>query len=124
LLPLSKEHPEIMFVALTPPPRAEPKPACFKEKVTFLFKKKAKDADYARVFNSWLADRDGGWLSEYKTGNVFVFDYYDILTDNGQSNWSRYPTRDGFNSHPSMAGNRKAARAFVPFLEEALGGRE
>jgi hypothetical protein len=124
LLPLFKEHPEVLFIALTPPPRAEPKPNCFKDRIVFLFKKKSKNADYARVFNSWLAAGNDGWLEGYETGNVFVFDYYDILTNNGQSNWSRYPTKGGFNSHPSVTGNQKAARAFLPFLERATEDRK
>ncbi len=122
LLPLFKQHPDVLFVAFTPPPRAEPKPKCWKEKITFLFKKKPKDADYARLFNGWLADENYGWLAGYDGENVVVFDYYDILTGGGESNWSRYPTLDGHNSHPSMDGNQKAAQIFIPFLKEAWEG--
>ena len=52
-----------------------------------------------------------------------VFDYYDILTGHGQTNWSAYPTRDGRDSHPDAEGNRLAAEAFVPFLLQALARR-
>lgn len=120
LLPLFKQNPDVLFVALTPPPRAEPKPKNWKEKFLAVFKKKPRDAEYARSFNSWMADGENGWLEEYEPGNVAVFDYYDILTDQGVSNWSRYPTKDGFDSHPSLQGNKKAAVVFVPFLEDAL----
>jgi hypothetical protein len=44
-----------------------------------------------------------------------VFDYYDVLTGNGRSNWSIYPTGDGTDSHPSSDGNAKAAVEFVAF---------
>ena len=49
-----------------------------------------------------------------------VFDLYDILTDHGQSNWSRYPTGGGGDSHPSRAGNRKVALEFIPFLNRSV----
>ena len=49
-----------------------------------------------------------------------VFDYYDILTDHGQSNLSRYATWGGEDSHPSREGNKLAAQAFVPFLNQAV----
>jgi len=119
LLPLFAAHPEVLFIALTPPPRAEPKPQGVKETFTGLFKSKPKDADYARQVNTWLADTGAGWLKDYPLPNVAVFDYYDILTDGGASNWSRYPTGGGRDSHPSPEGNAKAAQVFVPFLAEA-----
>ena len=122
LLPLFQKHPDVLFVAFTAPPRAEPKPRGFKEKVAFLFKKKVKDADYARQFNSWLVDEQNGWLKGYGLPNVAVFDYYDILTDNGQSNWSRYPSQGGYDSHPTEQGNEKAAKIFMTVLKEAEAG--
>ncbi len=117
LLPLFKQNPEVLFVAFTAPPRAKPKPVGFKEKVLALFRKNPKDADFARVFNSWLANRENGWLKEYDLPNVVVFDYYDILTGNGESNWSRFPTQNGFDSHPNEEGNQIAARAFLSLLK-------
>lgn len=120
LLPLFQEHPEVLFVALTPPPRAEPKPVGLKARLKSLFQARPKDADYTRIFNDWLADRENGWLADYPLANVAVFDFYDILTEDGQSNWSRFPTRDGQDSHPSLEGNVRAARAFMPFLSEAV----
>lgn len=120
LLPLFEKYPDVLFVAVSAPPRAEPKPRGLKEKITFIFKKKVKDADYAREFNGWLADGDNGWLGEYKLPNVMVFDYYDILTGEGESNWSRFASRDGYDSHPSTKGNQKAAVVFVDELEDAV----
>jgi hypothetical protein len=118
LLPLFKQHPEVLFIAFTAPPRAEPIASGWKAKIKSLFGKKPKDADYARQFNSWMADTENGWLADYGQSNVAVFDFYDILTENGQSNWSRFPTRDGTDSHPSVDGNQKAAAAFVSFLKD------
>jgi hypothetical protein len=37
-------------------------------------------ADKARVFNNWLVNK---WLTNYTVGNVFVFDFYNVLTSNG-----------------------------------------
>ena len=124
LLPLFAANPEVLFIALTPPPRAEPKPQGAKEKFKSLFGSKPKDADYARQVNTWLADKDSGWLKDYSLPNVVVFDYYDILTDGGASNWSRYPTGGGQDSHPSLEGNEKAAQVFIPFLSEARQAKD
>jgi hypothetical protein len=115
VLPYFAQHPEVLFVAFTAPPLAEPKPVGLKETFKAFFKAKPK-ADVAREFNTWLAD---GWLAEHRPRNVVVFDYYGVLTDHGATNWSAYPTQAGRDSHPSSAGNRRAAEAFVPFLAEA-----
>ncbi len=120
LLPLFKEQPDVLFVALTPPPRAKPKPQGFKAKIKALFQSEPKDAEYARVFNTWITDTENGWLANYPLNNVVVFDFYDILTDGGKSNWSRYATRSGADSHPSKAGNALAAEVFIPFLAESV----
>jgi len=74
----------------------------------------------ARTFNKWLKDTDNGWLSSYNLKNVVIFDYYDILTKEGKSNWAEYPTKDGQDSHPSSEGNTIAAEKFVPFLNKAV----
>ena len=84
------------------------------------FKPENRGGELAREFNTWLVDRDQGWLAGYDQANVVVFDFYDILTDAGANGYSAYPTRDGRDSHPSGEGNAQAARAFVPFLNEAV----
>jgi hypothetical protein len=61
-----------------------------------------------------------GWLKGYPGVNVVVFDLFDLLTDEGASNFSCYATQDGYDSHPRRAGNQKATRAFVPFLNRAV----
>ena len=113
-----------LFVVLTAPPIAEPN-----EKRIKNLKKQGliigneppvTIANRARVFNNWLKDPENGWLKGYPLKNVVVFDYYDILTGTGQTNWSAYPTREGMDSHPSSEGNSKAAQEFVPFLNRAL----
>jgi hypothetical protein len=96
----------------------------------------------ARAFNQWLVN---DWLDGYTGGNVFVFDFYNVLTSNGGDpdtndlggaggnhhrwwngavqhktdgggNTLAYPTGD---DHPSRAGNEKATGEFVPFLNDA-----
>jgi hypothetical protein len=74
----------------------------------------------ARRFNNRLKDSESGWLSKYDLNNVVVFDLYDILTKDGQSNWAGYPTKNGTDSHPSSEGNSIAAERFVPFLNKAV----
>jgi hypothetical protein len=93
----------------------------------------------ARAFNEWLTK---DWLASYPYHNVAVYDFYDVLTSNGGnsntndlgsasgnhhrirngkiehisnqgSNYSMYGSGD---SHPTAAGNQKAAGEFVPFL--------
>jgi len=127
LLPEFARHPEVLFICVTAPPlapRTETEPLWKRLARLILGKdtpgeKLARSGPLAREFNNWLKARDG-WLASYEHRNVVVFDYYDILTDSGASDFSRYPTEDGFNSHPSREGNDKAAGAFVPFLNRAV----
>lgn len=124
LLQYFREQPDTLFVVLTAPPVAMPS----KKRIGYLV-----DKDYmvksdtienmgkrARYFNNWLKDVENGWLKEYSLNNVVVFDYYDVLTDFGKSNWSVYPTREGKDSHPSSEGNSKAARDLVKFLNKSV----
>lgn len=127
LLPEFQKRPDTLFVYVTSPPQAgyvDPVPAW-----TYLLRKvlgrpgekerKAERARLARELWGWVRAADG-WLAGYPQKNVVVFDYYDVLTDQGASNLSRYPTLDGKDSHPAAEGNRKAAEAFVPFLNRAV----
>jgi len=99
-------------------------------------------ADNARAFNNWLVN---DWLDGYPHNNVFVFDFYNVLTSNGGSssasdlNWETgnhhrwlggaiqhktdgggntlaYPTGD---DHPNYVGNQKATAEFLPLLNVA-----
>lgn len=100
----------------------------------------------ARAFNNWLTAE---WLAGYGYSNVFVFDFYNVLTTNGGTalvndldretgNHHRWwgggvqHKTDGDNDlnpnvleyrsgddHPSQAGNLKATAEFVPLLNVA-----
>jgi lysophospholipase L1-like esterase len=73
----------------------------------------------AREFNDWTVASDG-WLMDYPLKNVVVFDLFDLLTGDGSSNLLRYPTDDGYDSHPSRIGNDKVAEALIPFINRAV----
>jgi hypothetical protein len=118
-----------LFIVITAPPQSDP---------TY--------ADNARAFNEWLMH---DWLQNYPYNNVFVFDFYNVLTTNGGSpsvsdlnqetgNHHRWwhdtvqHKTDGDNDgdpnvleypteddHPSRAGNLKATAEFLPLLNVA-----
>ena len=120
LLPIFKKYPNTLFVVVTAPPIVKPWMNKYKEILLRLIGKgPEKIGERARLFNNWLVDTKDGWLSDYTLQNIVVFDYYDILTDNGKSYWTQYPTKDGKNSHPSSAGNSLAAEKFVIFINQA-----
>lgn len=120
-------HPEVLFVYLTAPPLAPrlPRTPLWKVVAKTVLGRQVTEAEYeerarlARTFNDWVKAPDG-WLDGYGHSNVVVFDYFDVLTDHGVSNHLRYPTGGGYDSHPSAEGNRRAAAAFVPFLNRAV----
>ena len=124
LLPLFGEHPDVLFVSFTAPPLAEYKPEGWRATIKSWFSDEDLGGDLAREFNTWLVDREEGWLAAYDLPNVAVFDHYDVLTDGGVTNYSAYPTRDGRDSHPSSEGNNKSANAFMLFLETAVAGMD
>jgi hypothetical protein len=106
-----------------------------------------RDATYAsnaRAFNQWLVN---DWLKNYSGKNVFVFDFYNVLTTNGGNpnvndlnqeagnhhrwwnnaiqhqvdashNVNAYPSSSG-DDHPTKAGNLKATAEFAPLLNWA-----
>ena len=128
LLEEFRKKPDVLFVCLTAPPLAPGKDAMplwrrLAQKAKGMVRgnefDRAESARLARQFNNWLCATDG-WLKDYDLKNVVVFDYYDILTDNGASDLSRYATSGGANSHPSREGNEKAAQALVPFLNQSV----
>jgi hypothetical protein len=113
LLPYFAAHTDKLFILVIPPPMQ-------------VISNPAK----TRELSNWLADRKNGWLSTYTAGNVFAFDYYNVLThpDNhhyvyggyeyhivaNAHNTLYYPTGD---DHPSAAGQQKATNEFVPLLK-------
>jgi hypothetical protein len=96
----------------------------------------SSQARNARALANWLVS-PSGLLKDYTGNNVFVYDYYNVLTGGhhrvvggnvehslGPANYLRFPTGD---SHPSSAGDRIATQEFVPLLNAAynswrLGG--
>lgn len=109
LLEYFLSRPDKMFVVITAPPVSNPEYAA-----------------NARAFNNWLVYN---WLEGYPGSNVFVFDFYNVLT--GPDNHHRF--RDGAiehvhtpgmdtlyypsdDDHPSVAGSQKATGEFIPLL--------
>lgn len=126
LLPHFQARPDTLFVYLTAPPRAprlQPEPAWKWIVKRALGRGTTPDrlreqAARARRFNDWMKSPDG-WLAGYDGNNVVVFDYFDVLTG-GDGDLLAYPTGGGVDSHPSSEGQRRAAEAFVPFLNRAV----
>ena len=127
LLGYFRAHPEKLFVAVVAPPVTSP------------------DTPGGRALANWLVDH---WLQDsgYTAGNVFVFDYYNVVsskTGGGSSDvglasgnhhrvWNgavqhkaddgadrlAYPSAGG-DSHPNAAGDLKATAEFIPLLNNA-----
>ncbi len=125
LLAIFEKYPSTLFVAITAPPLVRPHETrnpikAFIKKFLGRYRDVPAIGRRARRFNNWLKDIENGWLSGYPLKNVVVFDYYDILTKEGKSNWAEFPTKEGRDSHPSSEGNSIAAKKFVPFLNRAV----
>lgn len=117
-----------LFIVITAPPLAD-------------FDTDAASAANARAFNNWLVN---DWLDGYAYNNVFVFDFYNVLT--GPNNHHQYHDGaieyitdqggdtayyvEGGDDHPTPEGNQKATEEFIPLLnvyyhlwqEELAGG--
>jgi hypothetical protein len=121
LLPEFRKHPNVLFVCLTAPPLVQSRQPLWKRTVKRILGRGdggIQAARLARQFNNWLSSQEG-WLKDYSGTNVVVFDYYDILTDHGVSDFSVFPASP-WDSHPSREGNERAAEALVPFLNRAV----
>lgn len=120
-------HSDKLFVVIVAPPVTSP------------------DTPGGRRLADWLVDR---WLKDagYTAGNVFVFDFYNVLssrsgggasdvglasgnhhrvwngviqhTTNDGADRLAYPSAGG-DSHPNAGGDRKATAEFVPLLNSA-----
>jgi hypothetical protein len=114
VLPYFQEHPDKMFVLVTPPPMQQ-----------------ISAPEKTRELCDWLVDSVDGWLAGLSTGNVFVFDFYNVLTDPGAHHRLQdgdethtsigghdtlYYDSDG-DDHPNPEGNAKATEEFVPLLD-------
>lgn len=112
LLPYFAEHPERMFILVTPPPMQH-----------------ISTPKRTRELTNYLVS-DDGWLSSYDVGNVFVFDLYNVLTSPenhhmmvagtpqhivADSSNTLYYDSDG-DDHPNGFGNQKAVDEFVPLF--------
>jgi hypothetical protein len=125
LLDYFARQPDTLFVVVTAPPLV--KPSRIKDIVKGLLGREStidKVGLRARMFNNWLKDTEKGWLKDYRLKNVVVFDYYNVLTGYGKSNWLLYPTQGGTDSHPSSEGNSLAAREFISFLNKSVNRME
>ena len=123
LLGYFRKHPHTLFVCVTAPPLVQNVPSRAKEFMKNIIG--AEDSvkafgERARRFNNWLKDAEKGWLEGYELKNVVVFDYYDLLTRQGESNYLLYPTNSGNDSHPSAKGNYLATQKFIPFLNKTV----
>ena len=109
LLDFFLSRPDVMFVAITAPPVSS-----------------HEYAANARAFNNWLVDE---WLANYPGHNVYVFDFFNVLTGpenhhrfrNGQVEHAVTPGMDTLyypsgDDHPNQSGSRKATEEFVPLL--------
>jgi hypothetical protein len=111
ILEYFKSRPDKMFVLVTAPPLSD-----------------ATYATNARAFNTWLMTE---WLQGYAGSNVYVFDFYNVLTGSGnhhryQSGRIEWITDKGKNTsayasaadddHPNAAGSQKATDEFLPLL--------
>jgi hypothetical protein len=126
ILEYFETRPDKLFIVITAPP--------------------LQDGTYAanaRAFNNWLVN---DWLDGYPLSNVFVFDFYNVLSSNGGSayasdlgwdtgnhhrwwngaiqhktdgggNTLAYPS--GGDDHPNYVGNQKATGEFVALLNVA-----
>jgi hypothetical protein len=114
LLPYFEQHPDKMFVLVTPPPM---------QQISFPAK--------TRELCDWLVDPVDGWLADLSTRNAFVFDLYNVLTapdahhrlQNGDETHASIEGKDTLyydsdgDDHPNSEGNVKATEQFVPLLD-------
>ena len=129
ILEYFRNHQEKLFIVISAPPLSDP-----------------EYSGNARAFNQWLVN---DWLKGYPYHNVFVFDFYDILTTNGgnpnvndlnKETGNHHRLWNGViqhkidgdddpnpnileyqseDDHPSQAGNLKATAEFLPLLNIA-----
>jgi hypothetical protein len=113
LLPYFSAHPDKLFILVTPPPMIS-----------------ISNPAVTRALCDWLCDREGGWLSALTTENVYVFDFYNVLTHpdahhrfvNGQEEHTNVDGADTLyydsngDDHPNDDGNRKATQEFIGLL--------
>jgi len=127
LLPVIAAHPDMLFIYMTTPPlapkvRSEPAWKWLARKIMgkpLPGPRLLKSGPGARRLNDWVVSPEG-WLKDYPLKNLVVFDLFDTLTNHGKSDFLEFATDDGYDSHPSRAGNELVAAEFVPFLNRAV----
>jgi len=100
------QHPEKIFIVLTPPPQV---PA----------DTDSSEAARARAFANWLGS------DEFLAGhpNVFTFDFFDLLADG--DNVLRREYRTGpHDAHPNQRANGDIGPIFVSFIDQAINSYE
>lgn len=95
-------RPDVLFVVVTAPPLVSGETD-------------ATAAASARAFNDWLVKE---WLSGYAGRNVFVFDFFNVLTSNGGSTRTNDPGVNDFdwadgNHHRVRSGAAEHARSIA-----------
>ncbi len=112
LLSYFAEHTDKMFVLITPPPM-----------------QRISHPEKTRELANWLVSEDG-WRKDYDGNNLFVFDFYNVLTAEDNHHMlvdgeEAHIVNDGSNTlyydsagddHPNDEGSLKAAKEFVPLL--------
>jgi hypothetical protein len=127
LLTVFARSPDTLFVFVTTPPVVN---AGIRERLGKVLVKRllghplaaekaVQQARLARQFHDWIVAPDG-WLASYPSKNVVVFDYYAVLSKQGRSLFSEYPSGGGADNHPSTLGNQAATAELVPFLNRAV----
>lgn len=123
LLPIFRTRPGTLFVFVTTPPFAIPKPQVLgKILAAKVLRRVARDERlqasglWARQFHDWVVG-SGGWLAEYPLTNVAVFDLNDQLTEKGSSLFLAHP---GFDDRPRGEDMQAAAKDFGPWLNRAV----
>jgi len=104
---IMKEHPEKLFIVLTTPPLtpAETNPT---------------EAERARKIADWLASED----FRDQSGNIFVFDLFNLLADDRPTspdfNMLRAEYQNGTDSHPNQRANEVVGQKLSDFIQESI----
>ena len=102
LLEYFKTRQDKLFIIITPPPLG----ANNTDETA---------ANNARALSDWM---ENDLINQYQYNNVAVFNFFDVLTNFGQSNYLEF-FDDEWDDHPSSAGNKVATVAFITFINQS-----
>lgn len=106
MLPTFKKHPEILFIAMTPPPLVKG--------VTT-----PENAKRARIWSKWLKEDYA-----YRLNNVKVFDLFDSLSiiegKPDENTLTPQFAESKEDSHPTRKGGQAVTRLFIPWLNRTI----